>query len=233
MWRVDFEHESARVVEVIEMQTNQYQSTVTAGLTVIAGLLLLAGCATTAPTPTFKPVPASTSKPDTVLIARSAPSATPPQEESKPAIVCANDTVKVRVETASGVSIGNYRKAQLAQQIQERLDAKKALNRTNGEDRQFEVTVTLTSFKTGSSLGRLISGRMGQIDIDSTVQLHDLTAGKQLSEFSIRENFTRGGIGGFSTSYSDAEYSFADGVAVALTGQASPRSTNSNEWTLR
>lgn len=206
------------------MQTNQQQLMVATGLAALTGVLLLTGCATSAPATSAQSAAASE--------ARSTPAAPAPQEETKPAIVCANDTVRVRVETASGVSVGDFRKTQLEQQIRERLEFKKAFNRTAGRDRQYEVTVTLTSYKRGSSLERLVSGKMGQIDIDSIVRLHDLTAGKQLSEFTIRENFTRGGIGGFATSYQDAEFSFADGVAVALTGRASPRSTNSG-WTLR
>jgi len=178
----------------------------------MTGLLLCAGCATST--------------------TRSAPTSIPPQkqsstplapENSRPAIVCANDTVKVRVETAQGVTVGDYRREQLTRQIEERLEAKKALNKSVGEDRRYEVTITLTSYQKGSSLERLISGKMGQIDINSIVRLRDVTADRQLSEFGIRENYDRGGVSGFSTSYRDAESSFADGVAVALTGQASPR----------
>ena len=198
------------------MQKKQHQSMAATGLTALWGVLMLTGCATSASTSPSK----------------SAAAVPTSQEEPKPAIVCANDVVKVRVETADGISLGDYRRAEMTKQIEERLEAKKALNRMTNEERQYEVTVTLTAYKKGSPLERLVSGKMGEIDIDSIVRLRNLTDGKQLSEFTIRENFARGGLGGFSTSYRDAESSFADGVAVALTGQASPRSTNS-EWTLR
>ena len=136
------------------------------------------------------------------------------------------------MEAAKGVEVDDDSRNRIAEQIHQRLEAKKGLNGIVGHDRHYEITVTLTRFRSGSALGRLLSGKAWQVDIDSTVSVRVMPTGEQLNEFTIRENFSQGGLSGLATSYQAAALEFADGVAVALTGRASPRPAT-NEWTLR
>ena len=198
------------------MQKKSHQPKMAALFTGLLGLLLIASCSTPKSAPIYKPVP----------------SAVVPKAAPRSALICANDEARVRVEAAKGVEVDELNRNQIAEQIQQRLDTKKGLNGTAGHDRRYEVTVTLTRYKSGSALGRLLSGKAWQVDIDSIVSIRLLPTGEKLNEFTIRENFARGGLTGLSTSYQEAALEFADGVAVALTGQATPRPV-SNEWTLR
>ncbi len=161
----------------------------------ILGIVLFVGCATSAPKPEFT------------------------QEIAPESQIKAVDEAKVIVEASPGCSVVENDKTRIAQRIQEKLAAKKVLNNSGGETKEYEVCVTLTRYEKGNAFARAMLAGLGQIHIDGNVSLFELPERKKAGEFTIKKTFAWGGIYGGSTSIEDVELGFADGIASALTGR--------------
>lgn len=159
------------------------------------GVLLLVGCATTVPKADYS---------------HGAALAAP---------MVKSDEVKARIEAESSVTILDFEKVRLAQRLEERISARKALNAGRPDAKSYEVEVTLTRYEKGNAFARAMLAGLGQIHIDGIVRLYELPEKKKVGEFAIKKTFAWGGIYGASTSMDDIERTFADGIAATLSGQ--------------
>ena len=159
------------------------------------GVLLLVGCASTAPKADFS------------------------HGTAMAAPIASKDQIKASVEKSGDVDILDVEKTRLAQRIEERIAAKKALNPGADDGKSYEVEVTLTRYQRGNAFARAMLAGLGQIHIDGTVRVYQLPDRTKMSEFSIKKTFAWGGIYGGTTSMEDIERAFAEGVAAAVTGQ--------------
>jgi predicted component of type VI protein secretion system len=167
------------------------------------GVLMLAGCATTAPTAKFT------------------------EAISPEYAVRTSDTAKAVVDAAPGVSLFDYEKSRLTQEIEAKIAAKQQLNPATGQPKAYEVDVTLTQYEKGNAFARAMLAGLGQIHIAGNVTVYLLPGRTQIGAFTIKKTFAWGGMYGGVTSMETIEQGFAEGIAAAVTGQVESKPAGS------
>lgn len=160
-----------------------------------AASVFLAGCAGTAPKPTYQ------------------------QELAVESRIDAQDEAAVVVTAMPGVEILEMERTRIAQRLEERVATKKMLNASTDEPRKYRVELLLTRYERGSAFARAMMAGLGQIHLDGTVSVFTEPDNTRVTQFEIKKTFAWGGIYGGSTGMEEIERTFADGIAVALTGQ--------------
>ena len=159
-----------------------------------AVIIMVAGCATTVPTPEFTKqiVP-----------------------ESR---MGAKDEAAVKVEAGSGVAMLDSEKMRVAEKIKQKIDARKVTNSRN-TTKTYEINLVMTKYEKGNAFARAMFAGLGQIHINADVAVFEMPERTPVGNFSLSKTFAWGGIYGGTTGMEDIETTFADGVALALTGQ--------------
>jgi len=177
------------------MHTNYSVSLKLSGLLFCAiGALFLGGCASTVPNAKFS------------------------QALSPAYQIKAEDHAKAKVESAPGLDIVDVEKTRVAQRIEERIASHKAAQHGTAS-RDFSVEVYLTQYEKGNAFARSMLAGLGQIHMDGTIKIFVEPAHTLAGEFELKKTFAWGGMYGGATTIEDIEKTFADGVAIAATGQ--------------
>lgn len=133
-------------------------------------------------------------------------------------VLQANDTIALAVSAAPGVTMADYEKTRLGDQIKTKLAARQARNAAAAEPRQYDVDVTVTRYEKGNAFARAMLAGLGQIHLDALIKIFEKSSHTLLSEFSMDKTFAWGGIYGGTTSMEDIEGTFAEGIAMAMSG---------------
>ena len=132
--------------------------------------------------------------------------------------VNASDHVQVTVEAGAGVTILDYEKTRLVEQLKSHINSTRAQNVSQTAARDLMVTTTVTRYQKGSAFARAMLAGLGQIHLDGHVVLSSVSDRVILSDFMIAKTFAWGGVYGATKSIEDIEDVFAQGIADALTG---------------
>jgi hypothetical protein len=162
---------------------------------VLIGVTFVAGCASTAPKAEYS------------------------KDLTSQYRIDADDRPQVNVSANSGVEITDLEKQRIAQLITSDLETQRLHNAANNDPKDCLVEVTITRYQKGNAFARAISAGLGQIHIDANVKVLANANNEKLADFNLAKTFAWGGIYGAATSMQDIEKTFANGVAVSLTGQ--------------
>lgn len=133
-------------------------------------------------------------------------------------VLQSNDGVALAVSAAPGVTMADYEKTRLGDQIKAKLAARQALNAAAAESRKYDIDVTVTRYEKGNAFARAMLAGLGQIHLDALIKIFDTASHTLLSEFRMDKTFAWGGIYGGTTSMEDIEGTFAEGLANAVSG---------------
>jgi hypothetical protein len=131
----------------------------------------------------------------------------------------ADDRPQVNVNAGSGVEITDVERQRIAQLITSDLEAQRLHNAANNDPKDCLVEVTITRYEKGNAFARAMLAGLGQIHVDANVKILADDTKEKLAEFTLNKTFAWGGIYGAATSMEDIERTFANGVAMSLTGQ--------------
>lgn len=149
--------------------------------------------------------------------ATTAPQARYNMELSKEKCVAAQDTVIVKIDPATDVSMVDYEKQRMAQRIVEKVNAFKLKNNGGSDVKQYSIDVRVKKYDKGNAFARAMLAGLGQMHIDALVAMYTLPENEKVTEFEISKTFAWGGIYGASTTMEDIEHGFAEGIAEAVT----------------
>ena len=128
------------------------------------------------------------------------------------------DSVRVRVTSASDVSMADYEKQRVESRVREKIDALKVKTEKSGDAATYRVDVQVTKYEKGNAFARALLAGLGAMQIEATVRIYTLPAEKLLAEFTVDKTFAWGGIYGASTSMEDVEQGFAQAIGEGTTG---------------
>jgi len=141
------------------------------------------------------------------------------------AVIRTADTASIDVDASSGVTLADYEKTRIIEQIKMKLAQEQALNPALADPGQYQVDVTITRYEKGNAFARAMLAGLGQMHIDGNVKVYAMPAHTSIEEFSVQKTFAWGGMYGASTRIEDIEQAFAEGIANALTGQGDKKPT--------
>ncbi len=157
-------------------------------------VMMLGGCASTPPTAKFA------------------------EGQSMVQKIGTGDAVHAVVSSDAGVDILAMEKTRIEERIEERVNAKKILN-TSGDKQDYVLDVLITRYDKGNAFARAMLAGLGQIHLDGKVRVLKASDSSLITTFDIKKTFALGGIYGASVNMEDIEQSFANGIAIAVTGQ--------------